>query len=76
MKKRREKELIEDLLLYNQVTWKDKEDMLSSIRRQANRAGFTVGIKRSSIQNPMLELMCERSGDHKVSKKRLKHEAT
>ncbi|RHN74822.1 hypothetical protein MtrunA17_Chr2g0314481 [Medicago truncatula] len=50
--------------------------MLSSIRRQANRAGFTVGIKRSSIQNPMLELMCERSGDHKVSKKRLKHEAT
>jgi len=24
----------------------------------------------------MLELICERSGDHKVPKKRLKHEAT
>jgi hypothetical protein len=39
-------------------------------------AKFTVVIQRSSIKNPMLELVCERSDDHKVPKKKLKYEAT
>jgi len=47
------------------------------VRWQANRAGFTVVIKRSCvIRNPMLELVCERSSEHKVPKKKLKHVAT
>ncbi|KEH34176.1 hypothetical protein MTR_3g462670 [Medicago truncatula] len=36
-----------------------------------------VFIKRScAIMNPMLELVCERSDEQKVQKKKLKHEAT
>jgi len=47
------------------------------VRRQANRVEFTVVIKRScAINNPMLELVCEMSDKHKVSKKKLNHEAT
>jgi len=58
-------------------TWKDKDELLDWVRRQANRAGFTVVIKRScAIRNPMLELVCEGNGEHKVPKKKLKHEAT
>jgi len=57
-------------------TWKDKDKLLCWICRQANRARFTVIIKRScAIKNQMLELVCERSGEHKVPKKKLKHEA-
>ncbi|KEH38321.1 hypothetical protein MTR_2g067930 [Medicago truncatula] len=42
-----------------------------------NRAEFTVIIKRScAIRNLMLELVCERSCEHKVPKKKVKHEAT
>jgi len=58
-------------------TWKDKDELLDWIHRQANKVGFAVNIKRScAIRNPMLELVCERSGEHKVPKKKLKHEAT
>jgi len=60
----------------SQDTWKDIDDLLSWIRWQANMAGFTGVIQRSNLKNPMLELMCERGGDHKVHKKRLKHEST
>jgi len=59
-----------------QDTWKDRDKLLSLIHQQENRVGFTVVRERSSIKNPMLELICERSGDHKVPKKRLEHEAT
>jgi hypothetical protein len=58
-------------------TWKDKDELLGWVRRQINIAGFTVIVKRScAIRNPMLELVCERSGEHKVPKKKLKLEAT
>jgi len=58
-------------------TWKDKDELLGWVRRQANRAGFTVIIIRSCEgRNAMLELVCERSGEHKVSKTKVKHEAT
>jgi len=40
-------------------TWKDKDELLGWVRRQANRAGFTVIIKRSCQgRNAMLELVC------------------
>jgi len=36
-------------------TWKDKDELLGWVRRQANRVGFTVIIKKScAIRNPML----------------------
>jgi hypothetical protein len=54
----------------SQETWKDKDKLLGWVRRQANRAGFTVVMKIScAIWNSMLELFCERSGEHKVPKK-------
>ncbi len=41
-------------------TWKDKDKLLSWVRRQTNRAGFTVIIRRSCEgRNAMLELVCE-----------------
>jgi hypothetical protein len=61
----------------SQDTWKDKDDLLGWVRRQANMAGFTVVIKRScALRNQMLELICERSGEHKVPNKKLKREIT
>ncbi|XP_039683854.1 uncharacterized protein [Medicago truncatula] len=58
-------------------TWKDKDKLLGWVRRQANRAGFTVVIKISCEGgNAMLELVYERSGEHKVSKRKVKHETT
>jgi len=58
-------------------TWKDKEELLGWVRRQANRAGFMVIIKRSCEgRNAMLELVCEWSSEHKVPKRKVKHEAT
>jgi len=42
-----------------QDTWKDKDKLLGWVRRQANRAGFTVIIRRSyEGRNAMLELVC------------------
>ena len=61
----------------SQNTWKDKDEYLGWVRRQSNMAGFTVVIKIScAISNPMLDLVCERSGEHKVLKKKLKYKAT
>ena len=58
-------------------TWKDKVELLGWVRRQANRAGFTVIIRRAcEDRNVMLKLVCERSGEHKVLKTKVKHEAT
>jgi len=57
--------------------WKDKDELLGWVRREANRTGFTVIIKISCEgRNAMLELVCERSDDHKVLKRKVKHEAT
>jgi len=58
------------------VEWKDREELLEWARRQANKAGFTIVTQRSSLINPMLHLVCERSGAHKVSEKKLKHPTT
>jgi len=58
-------------------TWKDKDELFGWARRQANRAGFTVITRRSCEgRNAMLELVCERSGEHKVPNRKVKHEAT
>jgi len=51
------------------VKWKDRDDLLNWVRRRANKAGFTIVIQRSSLVNPMVRLVCERSGAHKVLKK-------
>jgi len=50
----------------SQVTWKDRDKLLSLIHRQENWVGFTIVTERSSIKNLMLELICERSGYHKI----------
>jgi len=50
----------------NDVKWKDREELLEWARRQANKAGFTIVTQRSSLVSPMLCLVCERSGAHKV----------
>ena len=51
------------------IKWKDREELLEWARRQTNKAEFTIVTQRSSLANPMLCLVCERSGAHKVSKK-------
>jgi hypothetical protein len=51
------------------VKWKDREEMLEWVHRQANKVGFTIITQRSSLIHPMLRLVCERSGAHKVPKK-------
>jgi hypothetical protein len=60
----------------SEVTWKDRDDLLNWVCRQANREGFIVVIHISNFNNPMLQLLFERSGDHKTSRKRMKYEAT
>jgi len=52
------------------VKWKDREDLLEWARRHANKEGFTIVTQRSSLINPMLRLLCERSGAHKVPEKK------
>ncbi|AES71280.2 FAR1 DNA-binding domain protein [Medicago truncatula] len=55
----------------------DKDELLGWVRRQANRTEFTVIIRRSCEgRNGMLELVCERSGEYKLPKTKVKHEAT
>jgi len=43
--------------------------LLELARRQANKPRYTIVTQRSSLINPMLCLVCERSGAHKVPKK-------
>ena len=52
------------------VKWKDRDDLLNWVGRQTNKAGFTIVIQRSSLVNPMVRLVCERSGAHKVPEKK------
>ncbi|KEH36024.1 hypothetical protein MTR_3g110070 [Medicago truncatula] len=51
------------------VKSKDRDELLEWVRRQANKAGFTIVTQRSSLINPMFRLVCERSGTHNVPKK-------
>jgi len=57
------------LIFSKEVNWKDRDDLLNWLRRQENRVGFTVVIHISNLINPILQLVCEMSGDHKVRKK-------
>jgi len=43
--------------------------LLNWVRYQANKAGFNIVTQRSSLINPMVRLVCERSGAHKVPEK-------
>jgi len=59
-----------------EVKWKDNDDLLNGVHHQENREGFTIVMHRFNLTNPMLQLVCERSGDQKVPKKRSNHETT
>jgi len=58
-----------DFFLDN-VKWKDREELLKWARRQANKEGFTTVTQRSSLINPMLRLVCKRSGAPNVPEKK------
>jgi len=51
------------------VKWKDMDDLLNWVRRQENKAGFAIFFQRSSLINPMVRLVCERSEAYKVLEK-------
>ncbi|KEH17981.1 FAR1 DNA-binding domain protein [Medicago truncatula] len=61
---------------FSDVKSKDREELLEWARRQANKVGFTIVTQRSSLINPMFRLVCERSGAHKVPKKKPKRART
>ncbi|KEH33551.1 hypothetical protein MTR_3g045850 [Medicago truncatula] len=50
--------------------WKDREELLGWVRRQAGRAGFTISIDKSSTIVPYMTMQCERSGEYKPPKTR------
>jgi len=52
--------------------WKDREELLDWIRRQAARAGFTISIDKSSTITPYMMMQCGRSGEYKPPKTRKK----
>jgi len=43
--------------------WKDREELLGWVRRQAARAKFTISIDKSSTITPYMTIQCERSGE-------------
>jgi len=52
--------------------WRDQEELLGWVRRQAARAGFTISIDKSSTITPYMTMQCERSGEYKPPKTRKK----
>jgi len=58
--------------------WRDREDLLGWVRRQAATAGFTISIDKSSTISPYMTMQCERSGEYKPpnTRKKLKFEGT
>ena len=52
--------------------WKDREELLGWVRRQAARAGFTISIDKYSTISPYMTMQCERSGEYKPPKTRKK----
>jgi len=52
--------------------WKDQEELLCWVRRQAARAGFTISIDKSSTITPYMTMQFERSGEYKPPKTRKK----
>jgi len=52
--------------------WKDREELLGWVPRQAARAGFTISIDKSSTITTYMTMQCERSGEYKPPKTRKK----
>jgi len=52
--------------------WRDREELLGWVCRQAVRAEFTISIDKSSLIRPYLTMQCERSGEYKPPKTRKK----
>lgn len=62
-------ELTRLIFFSEDIKWKDRDDLLNWVRYQENRAGFKIVIHRSNFINPMLQPVCERSGNHKMPEK-------
>jgi len=58
--------------------WRNREELLGWVRRQAARARYTISIDKSSTITPYMTMQCERSGEYKPPKtrKKLKLEGT
>jgi len=52
--------------------WKDREELLGWVRRQAAKAEFTISIDKSSTITSYMTMQCERSGEYKQPKTRKK----
>ena len=52
--------------------WREREELLGWVRRQAARSGFTICIDKSSLKRPYLTMQCEMSGEYKPPKTRKK----
>jgi len=52
--------------------WLARDDMLNWVRRQSIKMGFTLAIERSNLKNSMSMLRCERSGEYKPPKRKVK----
>jgi len=50
--------------------WREREELLGWVHRQAARAGFTICIDKSSLKKPYLTIQSERSGEYKPPKTR------
>jgi len=48
--------------------WRERDDLLGWVHRQAARAGFTISIDKYSLKSPTLSLQCEMSGEYKPPK--------
>ena len=52
--------------------WRNREELLGWVRRQAARARYTISIDKSSTITPYMTMQCERSGEYKPPKTRKK----
>ena len=52
--------------------WRDREELLGWVRRQAARAEFTISVDKSSTITPYMTMQCESSGEYKPPKTRKK----
>ena len=60
------------LIFLTKERWRERDDLLSCVRRHAARAKFTISIDKSSLKRPTLTMQCERSGEYKPPKARKK----
>jgi len=52
--------------------WREREELLGWVRRQGEKAGFTICIDKSVLKRPYLTMQCERSEIYKPPKTRKK----